>query len=128
MMRKFLRILIAEVDIKIVAQVKKYLVSFGHRIFPIVTTGEDLMKQVSLLNPSLIITDINLNGQLDGVEAIARLENNYNIPYIFITANDDYSNLIYSYNLNPVSIIKRPIDLVNLHESFERVQLPLEMV
>ena len=128
MMRKFLRILIAEVDIKIVAQVKKYLVSFGHRIFPIVTTGEDLMKQVSLLNPSLIITDINLNGQLDGVEAIARLENNYNIPYIFITANDDYSNLIYSYNLNPVSIIKRPIDLVNLHESIERVQLPLEMV
>lgn len=128
MMRKFLRILIAEVDIKIVAQVKKYLDSFGHRIFPIVTTGEDLMKQVSLLNPSLIITDINLNGQLDGIEAIARLKNNYNIPYIFITAYDDYSNLIYSYNLKPVSLIKRPIDAANLHESFEKFQTPLELV
>ena len=123
MIRKSLRILIAEVDTKIVAHVKKYLISFGHKIFPIITTGEDLMKRVKLLNPSLIITDINLNGQLDGVEAIARLENNNNIPYIFITAHDDYSNLIYSYNLTPVSIIKRPIDKANLHESIEKVQL-----
>ena len=86
------------------------------------------MKQVKLLNPSLIITDVILNGQLDGIEAIARLECSYNIPYIFITAYDVYSNLIYSYNLNPLSIIKRPIDLVNLHESFEKAQLNFELV
>ncbi|MFZ0456652.1 MAG: response regulator [Ignavibacteriaceae bacterium] len=127
-MRESMNILIAEADIKIVDQLKNYLVSFGHKVFPNVTSGEDLMKYVELLNPSLIITDINLNGQLDGVEAIARLERSYNIPYIFITAYDDYSNLIYSYNLNPVSIIKRPIDLANLHESVEKAQLNLELV
>ena len=108
--------------------IKNSLVSFGHKVFPSVTSGEDLMKHVELLNPSLIITDINLNGQLDGVEAIARLESSYNIPYIFITAYEDYSSLIYSYNLNPVSIIKKPIDLNNLYESVEKAQLQLELV
>ncbi len=127
-MKESMRILIAETDSKVVIQLNDCLASFGHKVFPVVTTGEDLMEQVKLLNPSLIITDINLNGQLDGVEAIARLQTCYNIPYIFITAYDDYSSLIYSYNLNPVSIIKRPIDLNNLYESVEKAQLQFELV
>ncbi len=86
------------------------------------------MEQVKLLNPSLIITDINLNGQLDGIEAIARLESNYKIPYIFITAFDDFSRLITSYYLNPISIIRKPIDQTNLYESVEKAQLHLELV
>ena len=126
-MKESMRILIAETDPKIVTQLNYYLASFGHKVLPVVTTGEDLMKHVELLNPSLIITDINLNGQLDGVEAIARLQSSYNIPYIFITANDDYSSLIYSYNLNPVSIIKKPVDQNNLYESLEKAQLHLEL-
>ena len=105
-----MRILIAEADEKIVAQLKSYLVPFGHNVFPAVASGEDLIKQARLLNPSIIITDINLNGQLDGIEAIARLESEFKIPYIFITAYDDYSRLINSYYLNPVCIIKKPID------------------
>jgi two-component system, cell cycle sensor histidine kinase and response regulator CckA len=127
-MKESMRILIAESDIKIVNQLKNYLVSFGHKVFPGVTSGEDLMKFVELLNPSLIITDINLNGQLDGVEAIARLQGSYNIPYIFITVSDDYISLIYSYNLNPVSIIKKPVYRDNLYESVEKAQLEPELV
>ena len=69
-----MNILIAETDLKVVTQLNYCLASLGHKVFPVVTSGEDLMEQVELLNPSLIITDINLNGQLDGIEAIARLE------------------------------------------------------
>ena len=55
-MKESMQILIAETDTKIVNQIKSYLISFGHKIFPVVTIGEDLMKNVALLNPSLIIT------------------------------------------------------------------------
>ncbi len=127
-MKEVMRILIAEVDKKIVSQLENYLRQLGHRVFPAVDSGEDLMKQVKLLNPSLIITDINLNGQLDGIEAIARLESSYKIPYIFITAYDDFSRLINSYYLNPVSIIKKPIDQKNLHNSLEKAKLQFELV
>ncbi len=123
-----MNILIAETDSKVVTQLNYCLASFGHKVFPVVTTGEDLMEQVKLLNPSLIITDINLNGQLDGIEAIARLESSYKVPYIFITAFDDFSRLINSYYLNPVSIIRKPIDQTNLYESVEKAQLQFELV
>ena len=115
-MKESMKILIAEVDTKIVSQLKNYLVPLGHKVYPAVARGEDLMEQVKLLNPSLIITDINLNGQLDGIEAIARLESIYKIPYIFITY------------LNPVSIIKNPVDQANLRECIDKVQLNLELV
>jgi CheY-like chemotaxis protein len=121
-----MRILIAEADEKIVAQLKSYLVPFGHNVFPAVASGEDLIKQARLLNPSIIITDINLNGQLDGIEAIARLESEFKIPYIFITAYDDYSRLINSYYLNPVCIIKKPIDQANLQQSLQKARLHFE--
>ncbi len=126
-MKETLRILIAEVDTEVTDQLRNYLVIFGHKVFPVVTSGEDLMEQTKILNPSLIITDIHLNGQLDGIEAIARLESIYKIPYIFITAYDDFSRLINSYYLNPVGIIKKPIDRINLHESIEKAQLHLEL-
>ena len=127
-MNESMKILIAEVDTKIVNQLENYLIPLGHKVYPAVASGEDLMEQVKILNPSLIITDINLNGQLDGIEAIARLESIYKIPYIFITAFDDFSRLINSYYLNPVSIIKKPVDQVNLRKCLDKVQLNLELV
>ena len=127
-MKESMEILIAEVDTKIVNQLENYLIPLGHKVYPAVASGEDLMEQVKLLNPSLIITDINLNGQLDGIEAIACLESIYKIPYIFITAFDDFSRLITSYYLDPVSIIKKPVDRANLRECIDKVQLNLELV
>ena len=127
-MRDHFNILIAEADIGIAEQIKSYLNSTIHRVLMVVTTGEDLMENVKLLNPSLIITDISLNGQLDGIEAIARLESKYNIPYIFITAYDDYSRLITSYYLNPVSIIAKPINQTELRESIHKVLFDLQPV
>ena len=127
-MKELMTILIAEADTKIVNQLENYLIPLGHKVYPAVASGEDLMEQVKILNPSLIITDINLHGQLDGIEAIARLESIYKIPYIFITAFDDFSRLINSYYLEPVSIIKKPVDQANLRECLDKVQLNTELV
>ena len=125
-MNESMTILIAEVDTEIVSQLENLLVSLGHEVYPAVASGEALMQQAKLLHPSLIITDINLNGQVDGIEAIARLESRYKIPYIFITAFDDFSRLINSYYLEPVSIIKKPVDQANLRECIDKVQLNTE--
>jgi CheY-like chemotaxis protein len=127
-MKESISILIAEVDTEISTKLKNYLSSFGHKVFPVVTSGEDLMDQAKLLNPSLIISDINLNGQLDGIEAIARLGSANDIPYIFITAYDDYSRLINSYYLNPVSLIRKPIDQMDLKAGIEKAFLQPELV
>lgn len=121
-------ILIAEADNRVALEIKNYLESLDLKIHPILSKGEDLMDMAQTLDPALIITDINLFGQLDGVEVIARLEDKYKIPYIFIVAADDYSRLIESYYLNPISIIKKPIRFNELVKSISKADKYLETV
>ena len=121
-------ILIAEPDILVAVDIKQYLESLDLKIHPVISKGEDLLDMAQTLDPSLIITDINLFGQLDGVEVIARLEGKYKIPYIFIVAADDYSRLIESYYLNPISIIKKPIRFNELAKSISKAGQYLETI
>ena len=116
-------VIIAETDLSAASEITNCLSSLGYQIFPVVLRGEELIEQVLSLKPSLIITDINLNGQLDGVEAIARLEETENINYIFITAYDDYSRLINSYYLNPIGIIKKPLKFDDIIKSLSKTDL-----
>ena len=117
--------LIAEADFIIASEIKMYLSSLNFQVYPIISKGEELIQAVLSDHPALIITDINLDGQLCGVEAIARLEKILKIPYIFITAYDDYSRLITSYYLNPLSLIIKPIDHNNLVKSLSRIDFGL---
>lgn len=103
------------------SKIKIYLSSLGIHVYPVITSGEALMESVLSFHPSLIISDIILDGQLDGVEAIARLEEILRIHYIFITASDDYSSLITSYYLNPLCLIRKPIEYNNMIKSISNI-------
>ncbi len=113
--------LIAEVDKKIACEIRDYLTSLGHSVYPIVSKGEDLLEAALFQQPNYIITDLYLAGQFDGIEAMARLGEIFKIPYIFITSFDDYCRLITSYCLEPVSLICKPIRHDNLVHSVSRV-------
>ncbi|MGE5797306.1 MAG: response regulator [Ignavibacteria bacterium] len=115
-------VLIAEPDLVAASEIQSYLESRDFKIHPILSEGQDLVDMAELLNPSLIITDINLLGQLDGIEAIARLEHKFSIPYIFIVAYDDYSRLIESYYLDPICLIKKPIKLNELAKGIAKAE------
>ena len=127
MMKEQKTILIAEVDQGIGSEIKKYFESQGYYIHSILSTGEDLLVQARVLQPSLIITDTRLNGHIDGIEAISRLGQELMIPYIFITSFDDDIRLIKSYFLQPVCLIQKPISINNLNVSFDKFNLTLEL-
>ncbi|MGD1008031.1 MAG: hypothetical protein ABR980_12465 [Ignavibacteriaceae bacterium] len=78
---------------------------------------EELTMIASALNfyPSLIIIDITLKGEIDGIETISRISGMTKIPYIFITDSADQISLIQSYYLYHVKVFARPFDLDELY-------------
>jgi DNA-binding NtrC family response regulator len=114
MMKK--RILIAEDDNIIALDIRKYLEKKGYNISDVVCKGEELLTTARKHRPALIISDINLKGELDGIEAIARVSENFSIPYIFVTAYDDYQRVVEIYNLEPLAFIKKPINYTELSD------------
>jgi DNA-binding response OmpR family regulator len=127
-MKEHKTILLAEMDEFIGNEIRRYFESKNYFIYPTVEKGEDLLIQAKILSPSLIITDTNLKGHLDGIEAISRLRQDCKIPYIFITSFDDDVRLIKSYFLEPICLIQKPISLINLNFSFDRANSRLELV
>ena len=104
-------ILLGEDDLITAKTIKVFMEKNDSKIIKIVESGEDLITAALYEYPSMIITDISLKGQLDGIEAISRISEIMEIPYIFITGFTDYISLIKSYNLHPFRIFTKPFDL-----------------
>ncbi len=105
------QIIICEDDLLLVKSLKTRLETNGYKVIKTLNFAEDLIYWVMNSEPSLILTDISLSGDLDGIEAIARVIEKKVVPYIFITGFPDYKTIIKSYNLKPNSIFIKPIEL-----------------
>lgn len=104
-------ILLGEDDLITAKTIKMFIEKNESRVIKIVESGEELITAALYEYPSMIITDISLKGQLDGIEAMARISEIMDIPYIFITGFSDYISLIKSYSLHPFRIFTKPFDL-----------------
>jgi two-component system sensor histidine kinase UhpB len=54
-----------------------------------VASGEEAIQKAESEKPDLVLMDIFLEGELNGIEAAGRIRTRFNIPVIFITANTD---------------------------------------
>jgi len=123
-MQNDLRILIGEDDLLIAKSIKIFFEKKGFKVTNIAQSGEELVTKALYDYPSVIVTDITLKGQIDGIEAISRISEIVKIPYIFITGFKEYISIIKSYNLDPIKIFIKPIDFNLLYKSVKDWLVP----
>lgn len=114
-------VLLGEDDLITAKCIKSNIEQKGFRVIHIVESGEELIASALYECPSLIITDISLKGQLDGIEAMARISEIREIPYIFITGYVDNISLIKSYSLHPYDTFLKPFDMNILNKTVEEM-------
>ena len=78
-------------------------------------TGEErnckgAIESIKIDKPDLVLLDIGIVGDKDGVETAQLINNEYQIPVIFITGNSDKSTLERARKTNPIDFIFKPID------------------
>ncbi len=72
------------------------------------------------LNPDIVLMDIGLNGEIDGIEAAQQIHNLYNIPFIYLTGSYDNSLLKRAKQTGPICIIHKPFDEKKIQKEIER--------
>ena len=65
-------ILITEDEIMVARDLEQRLHKFGYQVADIVDTGEEAVQKAALLHPDLVLMDIRLNGEMDGIAAAAQ--------------------------------------------------------
>ncbi len=104
------RILIVEDEILVARDTESMLQHFGYQVLGIVRTGEDAVAMAGELLPDLILMDIRLQGEIDGVEASARIRDLYGIPVIFVTAYADDIAIERSKLTAPIGYLLKPFE------------------
>jgi len=83
------KILIVEDERLIALNYKLILKDLGFSKIEIVLSGEDAIEYVNKNNPALILMDINLENQIDGIESAKIIFSKFKTPIIFVTAYSD---------------------------------------
>lgn len=113
------KILIVEDEIIVAEDVAVRLKKLGYIVTDIVTTGEEAIEQAEQTKPDLVLMDIVLEGDIDGVIAAEEIRNRFNIPIVFLTAYADEKTLHRAKVTDPFGYIIKPFHHKDLQANIE---------
>ncbi|MDO9045026.1 MAG: response regulator [Methanobacteriaceae archaeon] len=112
------RILIVE-DEGIGAMDLKYtLEALGHEVVHIASRGEEAIEKSLEMLPDLVLMDIILKGDIDGITAAEELSKS-DIPFIYLTANSENATQERALATKPLGYVLKPFENIELKEAVE---------
>jgi two-component system cell cycle sensor histidine kinase/response regulator CckA len=114
------RILIVEDHGLIALDLKKKLEAAGYVVTAIDDNGADALSSIERLRPSLVLMDIWIRGQQDGIEIAEQIRRRFRVPVIFVTGHGDRRTLDRAKLTDPAGFIAKPFESVNFADRIEQ--------
>lgn len=112
------KVLVVEDEMIIALLIERMVGNLGHEVVAKVASGEEAISIALDKNPDLILMDIRLKGEMDGIEAMIKIREKKNIPVIYISGNTD---MVYQEKIKQtdyIDFLSKPITLSDLDRSF----------
>jgi PAS domain S-box-containing protein len=100
-------------------ELQESLRHMGYRVSAIVSSGEEAISSVEMMPPDLILMDIKLDGELDGIETAGRIHERHDIPVIYLTAYADEHTLNRAKVTEPFGYLIKPTSDRELRTTIE---------
>jgi DNA-binding response OmpR family regulator len=100
-------VVLVEDDVHIADLVSLYLDQSGFRVYR-ADNGVDGLRKVAERDPRLVILDVGLPGEIDGLEMCRRLRTTSNVPVIMLTARDDEIDRVLGLELGADDYVTKP--------------------
>ena len=112
-------ILVVEDEKIVAADIRSTLTSLGYTVPGLVSSGEEAIPLVAQWQPDLVLMDIILGGQMDGVQAARLIRQRFGIPVVFLTAYADGDSLGRARDSEPFGYIVKPFTEKDLRSTIE---------
>jgi len=76
----------------------------------IARSAAEALDRVAQVEPDLVLMDIHLRGDLDGIAAAERVQNRHAVPVVFLTAHSDDGTLRRAKNTSPYGYVLKPFE------------------
>ncbi|MCX6697799.1 MAG: PAS domain S-box protein [Methanoregula sp.] len=112
-------ILVVDDEALIAANLVQTLSSLGYTVHKPVATGEEAIRAVKTQHPDLVLMDIKLIGEMDGIEAAEKIRAIADIPVVYLTAYTDDLRLAKARLTEPYGYIVKPAHSRELNATIE---------
>ena len=104
------RILIVEDNAIVAYNLQDKLLEMGYEPCGVLFSGQDAVARLPALEPDLVLMDIRLPGEIDGVEAAAQIRAEYDVPVVYVTGHSDDATLQRAKCTEPFGYLLKPFD------------------
>jgi DNA-binding LytR/AlgR family response regulator len=112
-------ILVVEDESIVSKDIQHSLKKLGYHVVGAAATGEKALELVRSERPDIVLMDIMLKGDMNGIETAEIIRNELAIPVVFLTAYADESTLAKAKVTEPYGYIIKPFKEIDLHTSIE---------
>ncbi len=88
--------------------IQKCVENMGHSVVSQVASGEQAIRELESIHPDLIIMDITLQGEIDGIDVAERVSSRFHIPVIYLTGLSDDHIFERAKRTDPVGYLIKP--------------------
>ena len=113
------RILVVEDERIISRDICDTLDAFGYKVAGVESAGPDAIKTAMLCRPDLILMDIMLEGEMDGIETAEAIRDRIDVPVVYLTAYADERIVQRAKLTGPLGYIVKPFDRTELRITVE---------
>ncbi|SDA93928.1 Signal transduction histidine kinase [Algoriphagus alkaliphilus] len=114
-----LKILIVEDDSVSALLLQRALEKNSHEIIGIADTGEKALEILEESLADIVMMDINLAGELDGIKTTEIINEKYDIPVVYLSASSDAETLNKVVGTNPSAYVIKPFNIRELNMVIE---------
>ncbi len=119
------KILIVEDEMIIAANISLQLSELGYEVTGILPRGEEVLPHIKEEKPDIILLDIQLKGEMNGIETAQLIQQEYQIPLIYLTANADDWHFNEAKGTRPYAFISKPFKKLDLQRA---IALTVEII
>jgi len=113
------RIIVVENELIVSKNIENQLIKLGYEVVAIIDNGPDAVAKAAELSPDLVLMDIHLSGDMDGIEAAHQIGTKNQIPVVYLTAYADNNTIQRAKITTPYGYIIKPFDPDKLKSSIE---------
>jgi signal transduction histidine kinase len=118
-------IVVVEDERILALHLRQQLVKLGYRVPGLASSGAHALRHIGVRRPDLVLMDIHIEGELDGIETAALMVRDHNIPIIYLTAYSEEATLERARGTKPYGYLIKPFSERELHAT---IQMALERI
>jgi two-component system, LytTR family, response regulator LytT len=127
-MKNNFKMLIVDDEVLIAEFLKDELVALGYSAIELAHTRKQALQLLTEFKPHLVLLDIRMKGEKEGIEIAEEINNTFKTPFIYITAHSDKTMVQEALGTKPAGYITKPFKAIDLYAAVHLVESNYEKI